>query len=240
MSKMARKLYERLFVRGREHGEGQLDPALSERDAAAILGRVGANFLRGCWWRLRLGSCGGRLFVARGARLMNPRHIHCGRDVKFEELCEIHGLSRQGVHFGDGVTVGRCASIRPSSYYGGELGEGIRVGDHSSIGAFCWFGASGPVEIGSNVLFGPRVVLIPENHRFSATSTPIRHQGVERKAVVVEDDCWIGTNVTILAGVRIGHGSIVAAGSVVNKDVEPWSIVGGVPARLLRKREGAP
>jgi acetyltransferase-like isoleucine patch superfamily enzyme len=117
-----------------------------------------------------------------------------------------------------------------------DPGEGIEIGRGTAIGAYCWIGASGRVRIGRDVLLGPRVVMIPENHNFEDTQASIKSQGVTRQGIEIDDDCWIGANVTILAGVHIGRGSIVAAGAVVRKDVAPYSIVGGVPARLLRSR----
>jgi len=227
-------IHQRLFLQGRS------GPELSERDAAGILRRVACNALRGWFWRLRLGSCQGRLFVGRRALILSPGHIHCGRDVKFEENSEIQGLSVHGLHFGDRVTVGRGASIRPSSYYGGDLGQGMTVGAGSSIGAYNWIGASGQISIGRDVMLGPYVVIIPENHNFDELEVSIREQGVSQAPVVIEDDCWIGTRATILAGVTVGKGSIVAAGAVVIRDVEPGSVVGGVPARLIRKRGPQP
>ncbi|MFC4210396.1 DapH/DapD/GlmU-related protein [Pedobacter lithocola] len=64
----------------------------------------------------------------------------------------------------------------------------------------------------------------------------MHEQGVEREFIKIEDDCWIGTNSVILSGVTVGKGSIIAAGSVVTKSVEPYSIMGGVPAKLIKKR----
>ena len=83
---------------------------------------------------------------------------------------------------------------------------------------------------------GPRSGFFAENHEFVSTEQPMRDQGVKREPIVVEDDCWIASNSTILAGVTIGHGSIVAAGSVVTNDVPPFSIVAGSPARIIRSR----
>ncbi|MBK7643651.1 MAG: acyltransferase [Planctomycetes bacterium] len=168
--------------------------------------------------------------------MTSPGRIVAGRNVKIEEGVELQGLARRGIVLGDGVTLGRLCAIRPSSYYGVDLGEGLCIGAGSAIGAGSWIGASGFVEIGRDVLLGPQVVIIPENHVFEDTSRTIKEQGVQRAGVTIEDDCWIGTRATILSGVRIGRGSIVAAGAVVRHDVPPGAIVGGVPARVLRMR----
>ncbi len=235
-------LHARLVARFRAGGARGTDvpPAsLRESEALAILVRTGLSWLRGLALRPRLAAAGPMLLVGRRARISEPGRVRLGRGVKVEELAEVQGLSARGVTLGDGVTVGRGASIRPSSYYGHDLGEGISIGAGSAIGAYAWIGASGFVSIGAAVLLGPRVVIIPENHVFDDVKTPIKDQGVERDGVVIEDDCWIGANVTILAGVTIGRGSIVAAGAVVNRDVAPASIVGGVPARVLRERHPA-
>ncbi|MFT5050718.1 MAG: acetyltransferase-like isoleucine patch superfamily enzyme [Chlamydiales bacterium] len=209
---------------------------LSEREAFDVLVRVAGRLARGLIWRLRVKHAGGALLVARGARILDPQHLSVGHGVKIEELAEVQCLSRRGVTLGDRVTIGRGASIRPSSYYGHEPGEGLEVGNGTAIGAFSWIGASGFVSIGRDVMFGPRVVILPENHVFEDPTATIKSQGVVREGVVIEDDCWLGANVTVLAGVTIGQGSIIAAGAVVTKDVPANSIAGGVPARILKQR----
>jgi len=85
-------------------------------------------------------------------------------------------------------------------------------------------------------MISPRVSIYAENHVFDSTEDTIKSQGVKRKTVVIEDDCWIAANSIILAGVTIGKGSVVAAGSVVSKDVPPYSVVAGVPARIIKSR----
>jgi len=75
-----------------------------------------------------------------------------------------------------------------------------------------------------------------ENHNIGRTDVPIDAQGVTRQGIVIEDDCWLGGGATILAGVRVGRGAVVAAGAIVTRDVPPYAIVAGVPARVVRMR----
>ena len=234
MSWLRRRFERRLqALRGPDH---RLDPAVDERAVRSIVRRALANRLRGLLLAPRLGEARGALYVGRGVRVLQPWLVRCGADVKLEDGAELQGLSTRGVSLGDGVTIGRGASIRPSSYYGHEPGEGLAVGAGTAIGPFSWIGASGFVELGRDVMLGPRVVILPENHDFDDTARTIKSQGVTRAGVVVEDDCWIGANATLLAGVRVGRGAVVAAGAVVTRDVPPGAVVAGVPARVLRRR----
>ena len=138
---------------------------------------------------------------------------------------------------GDNVTVGRYAMIRPSGYYGGEMGVGLRLGNNSNIGAYSYVGCWGGIEIGNDVLMAPRVSLFAENHRFDRTDIPIKAQGGTRAPITIEDDCWLASACSILAGVTVHRGAIAAAGSVVTSDVPAYAIVSGVPAKVLRWRK---
>lgn len=115
-------------------------------------------------------------------------------------------------------------------------GKGISLGARSGLGVDAEI--LGPVVIGEDVMMGPRCTIISANHRFDDVTVPMNRQGWSEvdRPVVIEDDVWIGANVTITARVRVGRGSILAAGSVVTRDVPPYSIAGGVPARVLRSR----
>ena len=110
------------------------------------------------------------------------------------------------------------------------------MGDRSSIGPHGYIGCSGGITIGNDVMMGPGVRLFSENHETADTHKTIRDQGVKWAPIVIEDGAWIASGVTITAGVRIGAGAVVAAGAVVTLDVEPGSVVAGVPARKLRQR----
>ncbi len=214
----------------------QLDPQVST-GAAVTMGLSALNkALHGALNRRRFRRSAGLLLMGRQVTIHNPRYISLGPQVIIEDFAEVQGISRQGIQIGDRVTIGRFAMIRPSGYYTGDIGEGLRIGNSSAIGAYCYIGCSGMVTIGDHVMLGPRVGIFAENHNYQDITRPIKDQGVTRAAVTIEDDCWIASNTTILAGVTIGRGSIVAAGSVVTHDVPPYSIVAGAPARLMRRR----
>lgn len=119
----------------------------------------------------------------------------------------------------------------------------LSIGDGSSIPKGSTFYCTGaPLIIGKKVIFGPRPTIITGDHRADIIGRYIMDVTDAEKLpendlpVVIEDDVWCGANVTILKGVTIGRGSIVAAGSVVTKSCAPYSIIGGVPARLIKRR----
>lgn len=109
-------------------------------------------------------------------------------------------------------------------------------GSNIRFGRFSQVNCVGGLEIGSNVMMGPHVIITTANHVFSNLNIPMRVQGLVNKKVIIGDDVWVGANVVILPGVTIGNGSIIAAGAVVSKDVSSQVIVGGVPAREIKRR----
>lgn len=113
-------------------------------------------------------------------------------------------------------------------------GDGIVIGSGSH---FAPYGVLyGPLEIGKECCVAAHVVFASVGHQYDDPDIPFAHGGIAKK-IVVEDNVWIGANAVIIQGVRIGTGSIIGAGAVVTKDVEPYSVMGGVPARLIRKRK---
>jgi len=116
----------------------------------------------------------------------------------------------------------------------------IEMGDRTGINSNTTVGAAdgGRIIIGSDVIIAPNVVLRASDHNSESVEVPIWQQGHTGGTIIIEDDVWIAANVVVTRNVRIGAHSIVAAGAVVTKDVEPYSVVGGVPAVLIRKRTG--
>ena len=194
-------------------------------DKLIIYKNSGIKAVRGLWHRLFMKQVKGLFLVGKKVQITHGNYISCGRNVKFEDFTEIHGLCSDGLVFGNNVTISRGVMIRPSSYYGGDLGVGLVMGDNSSIGPHGYVGCSGKIVIGSNVMFGPKCSLFAENHVFSDTEATIKSQGVKQKGITIEDDCWIGSNVVILDGVTIGKGSVIGAGTLVTKDLPSGSVV---------------
>ncbi len=193
-------------------------------------------FLRGLMYRLCIGSVKGNLFIGKNVAIRYPKNLHLGTQVIIEDGAEINCLASNGMQLGDRVSIGKYAIIRPSNIYGGPIGEGLVMGNNSNIGPYNYIGCSGKITIGNNVMLAPRVSIYAENHVFDNPNITIKAQGVAKSAVVIEDDCWIAANVVILAGVTIGKGSVIAAGSVVNDDIPAFSVVAGVPARVIKSR----
>jgi galactoside O-acetyltransferase len=113
--------------------------------------------------------------------------------------------------------------------------ESLTIGDHVDIGDYVVIRASGGLTIGSNVLIAAHAVLTTRGH----PEEPPRVGSVVDAPVVIEDDVWIGAAAVVLPGVVVGRGSIVAAGAVVTKSVDAGSVVGGVPARTIRRVGGS-
>ncbi len=175
------------------------------------------------------------IFASRNVKIIGPyRNINVGKFTKIESNVIIQTEAIKGIKIGRSCTIGSGTSIRPSSYYGGDRGEGLVLGNRTAIGINSYIGCSGYIEIGDDVIIGPHLTIISENHNYSDRKIKIKDQGVKRDNIKIDNDVWIGCNVTILAGVNIGGGSVIAAGSVVTKSFPPNSLIGGVPAKLIK------
>ena len=181
-------------------------------------------------------SSGGLTLIGPSVKIISGHKLSVGKNFVVERGAEINCISTKGIQFGDKVTIGSYAIIRPSNVYGGPVGVGLKIGNNSNIGPYSYIGCSGYIEIGNNVMMAPRVSLFAENHNFESIDFPMKDQGVTTAPIIIEDDCWIAANSIILAGVRIGKGSVIAAGSVVTKDVKPYSVMVGNPAKKLKNR----
>ena len=174
------------------------------------------------------------IFMAPNVTLRNSTMCQFGRGITLEQGVVIDGLSEHGVVLGDSVSIGAYSLIRSSTAM--NLGAGISIGRNSSCDAYSFFGAGGLITIGENVIMGEHVSFHAETHNHGRIDVPIRSQGVTPQPITIEDDCWIGANVTFLGGAYVASGSIVGAGAVINKRHPPFSVIVGVPGRVMRSR----
>jgi acetyltransferase-like isoleucine patch superfamily enzyme len=230
MKSLINAVFKRAFGQDRFRGKW------SAFDITLTLKTLALFFIRGMVKRISFGKSSGLVLIGKGVRILYSHNLFVGKNFVVEDYCEINCLATKQIRAGDKVTIGKYAIIRPSNIYGGDIGEGLLIGNNSNIGPYSYIGCSGFIEIGNNVMISPRVSIYSENHNYPMTAIPMKDQGVTRSFVKIEDDCWIAANSVILAGITIGRGSVVAAGSVVTKDVPPYSIVAGVPATIIKKR----
>jgi acetyltransferase-like isoleucine patch superfamily enzyme len=175
------------------------------------------------------------IFIESGVVIKNRKKLILGRGVTLGKHALINGLSRDGVVLCDGVNIGPYTTIEATSV-ASNLGRGIYIGESTGIGGFSSIGGAGGVRIGRNVIMGQYVSFHSENHNFQEVDKPIKNQGVTRKGITIEDDCWIGAKVTVLDGAHVGRGCVIAAGSVVRGKITSYSVVAGVPGTVIRSR----
>jgi acetyltransferase-like isoleucine patch superfamily enzyme len=170
--------------------------------------------LRYWFWKAAIHSMGGKI----------------GKNVKFYEGIRIVGNSPGAVTIGDDVCILRSVTISTSPDGRVHIGSGVHIGEGSII----YSGVE--IRIGDNVIIGPQNIIVDLDHRFQNLGLPINQQGMIGKEVSIEEDVWIASHCVIIKGVTIGKGSVIAAGSVVNKSIPPYSVAAGVPAKVIKKR----
>lgn len=151
-----------------------------------------------------------------------------GKNVIFEKNVLV--FHPENIEIGDNVYIGHNTILK--GYYNNEM----IIGDHTWIGQSCFFHSAGGIYIGKAVGIGPMVKIISSVHKEEEIMKPIMFSKLNYNKVIIGDGSDIGVGSIILPGVNIGEGSQIGAGSVVTKDVEPFSVVAGVPAKLLRRR----
>lgn len=177
----------------------------------------------------------GRIFIHRTSRIKCPSKIITIGNLTIDRGCYIDALSTDGINLGNNVSIGKNTTIECTGTLK-LLGKGLSVGNNVGLGTHGFFGCAGGIIIGDDTIFGNYISLHSENHNFADHDVPIRLQGVNRKGIRIGCNCWIGAKVTILDGAEIGDGCIVAAGAVVRGKFPPNSIIGGVPAKIIKSR----
>ena len=213
-----------------------VDTSLSRASLFRILIAKSLCLLRGLALKPCLRSSKGLLFIGRRCKIRFRNMISAGMSLNIGDNVEINALSKSGITIGNNVSILRGSIIECTGVLS-DLGEGLIIGNNVGIAQNCFIQVRGPVKIGNDVIFGPNVSIFSENHNFENPDLPVSRQGVTRIGVTIEDGAWLGTRAVILDGVVVGMNSIVAAGSIVTKNVPPYAVVGGVPAKIIKTRK---
>ena len=193
-----------------------------------------AAFLRGAKLLFRFRNPK-RMMAGKGVRFSFLSRITWGKYFKPGDFVYISGAGKSGVCIGNNVGIGAFSRLIVATSLN-NIGEFITIGNNVGIGEFAYLGGAGGLGIGDDCIIGQYFSCHPENHFFNSPNELIRMQGVSREGISIGNNCWIGSKVTILDGVTIGDGCVIAAGSVVNKSFPPDCVIGGVPAKLLKRR----
>lgn len=177
-------------------------------DKCIRLARLIAARSRATWFRMRGATLDRKVNIGRNCVIWQPWTFSAGTRLDMEESVFIKTVAKTSV---------------------------VSLGDFVFIGKGVEFDVQESLHIGSHVLIAPGVFITDHNHRVSARLR-INQQDCIAKSVRIEDDVWIGANAVVLPGVTLGKGSVIAAGSVVTRDVMPMTIVAGAPAKLIRER----
>lgn len=230
MKRLINKLIQQL---GRENY--QLDDSIPFRSLLSLMASRLFQLLRGFWLKITLKRATGLIFAGRRCKITHRRLISVGKTLTIGDNVEINALSKQGVTIGDNVSILKNTIIECTGVIR-NIGEGLVIGNNVGIAQGAFIQVRGRVVIGNEVIFGPNVSIFSETHNFTDPDLPVKLQGETRKGVTIEDGVWIGTRAVILDGVTVGRNSIIAAGAIVNKDVPAYSIVAGVPAKVIKHR----
>ncbi len=182
-------------------------------------------------------------------KLLSVKLGQMGIDVAIDSNVRLDFPDRMSI--GDRVRIAHCSVLRANSISGITLGNDAYIQDFCLLNANegsiliderSWLGAgshiygNGHVAIGQDVLIAAQVIINTVSHNHGNVGQPINDQGINVDQVIIEDDVWIGAGVRIMQGVTIGKGAIIGANSLVNRDIPPYSIAYGSPARVASSR----
>ncbi len=192
--------------------------------------------LRGIAYKALL-QADGLPLIEHNVRLLCPANIKLGKQVYLDSQVYLHALP-------GGITIGAGTSLMHGTIFHvfnfRDLPHaGIFVGKNCFFGEYTCIRGQGGVHIGDGVYTGTQVQIAAVNHVYDDPDTYIKDQGITAEGITIEDDVWLGSNVVVVDGVHIGKGCVVGAGAVVTKDLPPYSVAVGVPARVVKDRREA-
>jgi acetyltransferase-like isoleucine patch superfamily enzyme len=175
---------------------------------------------------------GSSVYIQHGVDFLGTSAIEIGNNAYIFKgvRLDAQGHENNKIYIGNGVAIERYADI-------GCLEDTcIYIDDETFIAPSVCIAGPGDIKIGKHCMIASHTGIYANSHKFTDLTIPMRYQGVTRKGIIIEDDCWLGHGVTVLDGVTIGKGSVIGANSVVNKDIPPYSIAVGAPVRVIKSR----
>lgn len=222
---MIRTTFQKLLLRaGKTY---TLDPDIPNSLIWRTIIRRSVMLLRGL---LKTGS---KVYVGANCTILNVSNISFGKSVTIDKYSTIDGYAKEKIFLGDCVKIGAFSNLSCTSHLS-KYGKGLKIGNNSAVGDYTQFGAAGGIEIGNDVIMGSYISFHSENHNFSNKEVLIREQGVSSLGIKIGNNVWVGAKVTFLDGCSVGNNSVVAAGAVVNGQYPDNSVIGGVPAKVLK------
>lgn len=210
--------------------------------------------LRSLLYRNIFGQMGNSVLIKQDVEIISAHSIEIGNEVSIDRHASLNSYGENNriiigdyvkidahvfvdstgenskIILNDKVFLGRGADLS-------SLGGIIEVGENSFIGPYSCVAGSGDIKIGKDCLIAAHSGIFANNHQFADPSRSIVDQGLTYKGITIEDDCWLGAGVKVLDGVTIGRGSVIGAGAVVTKDIPPFSVAVGVPAKVISHRD---
>lgn len=171
-----------------------------------------------------------RLYKYLRIYMLNNKNIHISYKATIATNLKIHLKHGGQFNFGDNSYIGDYVVIRLAGGF-------LNVGHDCSINGFAFIHATGGISIGNNVRIADHVSIHAASHNFLEKDKLVSKQGKTAKGIKVGNDVWIGSGAKILDGITIGNGAIIAAGTICNKDIEEYTVVAGVPARIIKRRK---
>jgi acetyltransferase-like isoleucine patch superfamily enzyme len=223
---MIKKIFQKLLYRsGKAY---TIDPNIPDGFFVSVLFKRLIMLLRGY---LKMGK---KVYIGSNCSISNKRNVLLGNNATIDHHTIIDGYAYQKVVIGNGSRIGAYSFVSCTSHFS-KYGKGLTMGSNSAVGQFTEFGAAGGIAIGNDVIMGSYVSFHSENHNFSDTTRLIREQGVTSKGIVIGNNVWVGAKVSFLDGSSVGNHCVVAAGAVVNGTFPDYSVIGGVPAKILKE-----
>ncbi len=190
--------------------------------------------LRNTLYRLIFAEIGDSAYIQNGVEFINTSCIEISSGVHIFKGVR---LDAKG-HENNRICLENNVAIERNVEIGCLINTCIHIAEDTFIGPGVCIMGPGDIKIGKRCLIAAHSGIFANNHNFADPVRYIADQGITRKGIVIEDDCWLGHGVTVLDGVTIGEGSVIGAGAVVSKDIPPFSVAVGVPAKVVKNRVG--